>query len=265
MQGSANVSYLPALVTGGFAIGGVLIGLLVNFLERSRDRRMTLRKEVYLQAAEAMAGFQEYLANFADPNIPQDKHKEMLKGVSASINKIHVAGEIETIRRFEAAGQFFSDRVFRMSRTRFQFVQKNLKINEAKDYIGRVEESLRGLRAMMQGLQREEPTEENVRQWHATMEIYQQGEGRLNEVVQEHSRLLDERQEIHLRLLKEALESATQFREHLAQANLALRRELKLKLPEKEYVGIMDRGSQSLHRSFSTLMQGIDEDISRGD
>jgi hypothetical protein len=93
MQGTTNVSYLPAIVTGAFALGGVLLTLFMNYLERSRDRRMTLRKDVYLQAAEAMAGFQEYLASFADPNIPQEKHKEMLKGVAASINKIHVAGE----------------------------------------------------------------------------------------------------------------------------------------------------------------------------
>lgn len=266
MQGTAaNVSYLPAIVTGGFALGGVLLTLFMNYLERSRDRRMTLRKDVYLQAAEAMAGFQEYLASFADPNIPQEKHKEMLKGVAAAINKIHVAGEIETIRRFEAAGQFFSDRIFKMSRTRFQLGMKDRKIGEVKDYMDRVEESLRGLRTMMQGLQREEPTEENVRQWHATMAVYQQGEGRLNEIVEDHSRLLDERQAIHLRLLNEALESATQFREYLAQANLALRRELKLNLPEKEYVGLMDRGSQHLHRSFSTLMQGLDEDVSQDD
>lgn len=242
MQATTNIAYLPALVAGGFALGGVLIGLLVNFLERSRDRRMTLRKEVYLQAAEAMAGFQEYLANFADPSIPQEKHKDMLKGVAAVINKIHVASEIETIRRFEEAGQFFSTQVFKMTRTRFQFGQMDLRIGEISDYMDRVEESLKGLRTMLQGLQREEPTAENVKQWHATMQVYQEGEKRLNEVVQEHSRLLAERQEIHLRLLNEALGAATEFREYLAQANLALRRELKLSCQRKSMSALWIEG-----------------------
>jgi len=252
-------------VTGGFALGGVLLTLFMNYLERSRDRRMVLRKDVYLGAADAMAGFQEYLASFADPNSPQEKQKEMLKGVAGSINKIHVAGGIETIRRFEAAGQFFSDRVLKMSRTRFQFRQKDQKIGEVRDYMSRVEESLMGLRTIMQGLQREEPTEDNVQQWHAAMQVYKQGEVKLDVVVQEHLRLLDERQEIHLRLLNEALESATQFREYLGQANLALRRELRLKLPGEEYTSIMDKGSQQLHRSFSVLMQGLEEDIEKED
>src|SRR6185295_10187363 len=114
-------------------------------------------------------------------------------------------------------------------------------------------------------LQREEPTEDNVQQWHAAMQVYKQGEVKLDVVVQEHLRLLDERQEIHLRLLNEALESATQFREYLGQANLALRRELRLKLPGEEYTSIMDKGSQQLHRSFSVLMQGLEEDIEKED
>ncbi|HTG32993.1 MAG TPA: hypothetical protein VLB76_08680 [Thermoanaerobaculia bacterium] len=249
-------SYIPALI----ALSGVAITLLYNFMVQSRDRRIALRKEVYLQAAEAMAGFQEYLANFADANIPQDKHKEMLKGAAAAVNKIHVAGEIETIRRFEAAGQFFAEQLQKLQRSRFQLILHDMKMSNLTDYIERVEKALSGLQTMMQGLQREEPTEENVRQWHGTMELYQRGEGRLNELIDERSRLIDERLRLQLALVNGALSASTEFRVYLAQANLALRNELKLSLSESEYMGIIDRGLQRLRRSFEEFTRGLEED-----
>lgn len=251
--------YVPALI----ALSGVAITLFYNFMVQTRDRRIALRKEVYLQAAEAMAGFQESLANFADPNVPPDRHKEMLKGVAAAINKIHVAGEIETIRRFEAAGQFFFEQVMKLQRTRFQLGLHDSKMGELSEYIDRVKNSLSGLQTIMQGLQREEPTPENVRQWHATMEVYQRGEARLEEVEAERSRQIDERLRIQLQLIDEALKATTEFRTYVAQANLALRHELKLPLPEKEYMGIIDRGLQSIHKAFGALMSGLREDVDK--
>jgi hypothetical protein len=83
---------------------------------------------------------------------------------------------------------------------------------------------------------------------------------RAEKIQAERTECVDQRFAVHRRLIAMSAEAALAFRQHLAQANLALRRELGLPLNEKSYTAMIDNGSERMRRKFHSLLDALDDD-----
>jgi len=92
-----------------FSLGGVVItnrandrrlrAQLVNDRElRNRERELSLRKDVYLGAAEAISAGLTAIGRFANLDLPNDKITEVYLEKASSIAKIHVIAKEETVK-----------------------------------------------------------------------------------------------------------------------------------------------------------------------
>jgi len=111
------VEGIPAVVWSGMAGAGLAGGLsLVNLIAtqrharkmqkaqlahdanvRSRERHMALRREVYLEAAQAIPRMSGVLGRLADINISDQELSRVFEDGTAKLNQIQVIGSNDTI------------------------------------------------------------------------------------------------------------------------------------------------------------------------
>ncbi|HEY3569820.1 MAG TPA: hypothetical protein VGP73_17940, partial [Thermoanaerobaculia bacterium] len=75
--------------------------------QRRTDREMSLRREVYLEAAETIGKMQEFIANYAQSDDVGSSEIIALNGSIAALNKVHVIGAKSTIEAFNCAQRTF--------------------------------------------------------------------------------------------------------------------------------------------------------------
>lgn len=77
--------------------------------EKAKEREMSLRRDVYLPAAEAIAKLQDYLKSYASESITEDARQAIIQNVWGIFNKIDIIASIETIEVFARISLKFSE------------------------------------------------------------------------------------------------------------------------------------------------------------
>lgn len=106
-------SFWGVVVGSFFSIGGVALTnrasdrrLRAQFEHerklKTKDREMALRKEVYLDAAEAIAAGMNAISRFANLDIPHDQITSAYVQKAPAISKIHVIAQTETVQALAA-------------------------------------------------------------------------------------------------------------------------------------------------------------------
>ena len=105
------------LITGGFTVFATLSGIFIaNYFQNCRlqtqlaheretkncEREMSLRKDVYLEAAEAVQAGLLAVNRFANPETPHEKVIEGYLDKAPSIAKVHIIAKEETVKALAA-------------------------------------------------------------------------------------------------------------------------------------------------------------------
>lgn len=121
MEVQAQSWGIPAIIFSGVVSGfvGAAIALFGTYLQgllqarrqteelqhdaeqRTKEREMALRREVYLPAAECIAKLQEHLKSYASQTMSNEDRSEITVGVWGHFNKVAIVGSIETIEVFD--------------------------------------------------------------------------------------------------------------------------------------------------------------------
>jgi hypothetical protein len=97
--------------------------------EHRIGREMSLRRDVYLDAAEATGSLQEYISNSARTDLPETERLSLIKGSTGVLNKVHVVGSNETIKAFTGVQLAFARGVFNVEEQRLAILKTNFKID----------------------------------------------------------------------------------------------------------------------------------------
>jgi hypothetical protein len=93
----AAVIGLAGTAIGGFiGIAGSLISNRHDARQRDREREMSLRTSVYLEAAEAVVRSQALIGSLANPDLPEIQAMATYQQDVAALGKIQVVGTEET-------------------------------------------------------------------------------------------------------------------------------------------------------------------------
>lgn len=225
--------------------------------QRDREREMTLRREVYLKAAEAMAHAQEYLAGLANAEVSPQQHEAMIKGVGADLNKVHIVGSMPTIRAIVEANQFFAQAVSDLSVHKLPLRRIAQEIDYQQQVIAsasaRRDEALATMKEMTR------TGGEHARAWDLQQKIFNDEQNEIDVALGKREGLQRELAQSQADFVKRCADAGLALGQLVVNANLAIRRELELGLDAPAYRELMEHSRDHLGRAVDFFHRSIRE------
>jgi len=215
---------------------------------RDREREMTLRRDVYLKSAEALAHAQEYLTVFAREDLATAQHEALIKGIGGDLNKVHIVGSLPTVEAIVEANEFFVHGVADLSVERLpvKYLKEEIKAEEKllEAAGGRRDEALTRMREM----DRAQTTESAF--WGIQNQVLGEAQNAIESAIERLRTLKEELSVREANLLRNGANASIAFGALVVRANLVIRRELELPLDAEAYLGLMERSQEMLTRDM---------------
>ena len=262
---------IPGVIWSG--VVGALIALFATWLQnrahlrrqreqlihdaeqRRLDREMTMRREVYLAAAEAAAKLQEYLGSFSRTDISQEHHQAILADSAGALNRVYLIGEFETLKAFKNIQESFSISSLNLLEKKITVAYATTKVSEVEsriqELVQRKDQIIVTIQAVTQAKQ-ENFLGTLISQFQKAEEEIETEQGLLEEA---HRDL----QNHQINLLKEALRAGIELATRLADATVLVRRELGFSLEEEQYKKMIAENSETIQKHYNDFITRLAE------
>lgn len=224
--------------------------------QKNRDREMTLRWDVYLEAASEMARAARYIAKFGDLNLPFAEHEAIVHNFGAALSKVHIIAGMETLAKVIEASDVFARINLELNQLRFSLLldQKNIAFLQKS-----VEDDIaqqKNLVTRIGQLQTENPNHPDI---SALATTFQELESRIQQTRQRHSELNSRTMTSHLDLSSVVFKRTLSFAEKLIEVNVALRKELDfdLKGDEENYKNFVRQSQEQAVKEMDKFIADI--------
>lgn len=224
--------------------------------QKNRDREMTLRWDVYLEAASEMARAARYIAKFGDLNLPFAEHEAIVHNFGAALSKVHMIAGMETLAKVIEASDVFARINLELNQLRFSLLldQKNIAFLQKS-----VEDDIaqqKNLVTRIGQLQTENPNHPDI---SALATTFQELESRIQQTRQRHSELNSRTMTSHLDLSSVVFKRTLSFAEKLIEVNVALRKELDfdLKADEENYKNFVRQSQEQAVKEMDKFIADI--------
>lgn len=219
---------------------------------KAKEREMTLKKEVYLSAAEAISTGISVLGNFANFEMHDEVVVRPYTDRSSVIAKVHVIGSLDTIKAMntfvsELSSMFlilFAERA-KISKSK---IERDIALRNI-EYYGKLRE---GTLEMMKRSNLESVHDQN--KWNALQNNYQFEAGYIEKSVAEHGVLNKQFCQKQLVFMKACIEYSQQISALVPPLLKAVREELELPLDERSYQAIIHEGISKQQASLERFL-----------
>jgi hypothetical protein len=268
------MTWINALATIPAAVWGVLLGSLITFIgvgrqlghdsrERDRERQMQLKRGVYLDAAEGIAGSTDQFLRFANLDVPLGQ-AALPTTKPGWLNKVYVVGNIETIDAFNDAGVELGVITFELLKTR-------ISAEDAKRQVDTINTRIESIRLFQQQLQAEvhasgaqQPSQQLLERMALTKQYWDRTWSDLEVATAELSEASKKLFEMQRKLLEESVNHYRGYQSKLQRAIVELRKELELPLNESQFNRIFTESDSKMLPKFKAFLATFDEDASTG-
>lgn len=225
--------------------------------QRERERVMNLRRDVYLEAAEGMAGAPLYLVGFANADVPVDSLAPLLNSKPGWQTKLHAVASLETIEAFGNADALFVS-------TSFEMLPKRYRVDELARLAAQ-EQERRSQITQFQGalhtsLQRQAPSLPQDQAVTAAEAIRRGIEQANSDIVASHEReaeLRGERAKLITELLEFSVSRLAKHRLLVSKGVAAMRRELDTPLDEAAYLALTEKMNRQFFTAFDPFAKQL--------
>jgi len=101
--------------------------------QKRLEREMSLRKEVYLDAAEAIMSSLAALGRLADVAVPQDELAKQFSEMTGALAKVHIIGSSATLSAVSIFSTELTSAVLDLSLARYPLLQKQAQLKIMED------------------------------------------------------------------------------------------------------------------------------------
>ncbi len=222
---------------------------------RNRERELSLRKEIYLAAAEAVSAGLAAVGRFANLDIPHDQLAEEYLKKSPSIAKVHVIATEETARAVAALTGELSIAYLRLSAKRFPLIaHKQHLAFLAEQMVAFARERDRMLELMKQyNLQ----GQVDQRLWDVIKNSFEFEQERITDVAKNHSELAAALYAKQLEYAQGCMAEVIRLSRLQLPALAAVRRELELPIDEDAYSKVMEDGLKKQEASVRDFLAEV--------
>ena len=251
------------------AIWGVLLGSLLTFLgitcqlrhdarQRDRERQMHMRHEVYMQAAEGIAGSTEYFFRMANAEVPLSTIASMANN-AAWITKVHTVASLETLSAFSEANAAFGVMTFDLLKLRFAVEEVTAEINALNSQNESCRALQQQLQAELNSIALQPATAATAVRARLVKELWDKTWPDLASNSQKLDSFISERWRRQRFLLEQAVLSYLDYQPKVHKAMVALRKELDLPVDEKEFIAALTKSQADVLPKFKLLLASFDQ------
>jgi hypothetical protein len=216
---------------------------------------MDLRKQVYLDAAEAVDAAVSMIHRYANIRLNQeDLSKEFAKKWSA-ISKIHIIGQEETLKSIIKFTSELNAAIIRLSLQRQPLVETFDKINILSEQIKLFAKERDRMIELMKQLNFDGNTDEH--RWKFIEKNVEFERKRIDEATKEQKILSEKLRTDWAKFIAECYATSAQIRELLIPAVKAVRDELELPLNYDQYKLSMEESIHSQDKFVNEYLEGL--------
>lgn len=260
-----------AIIASLLTVGGVLLTnresskrllaqLKHDSAQRDRERHMSLRRDVYLQAAEAISRTQAILGRLLDLNTPDGDLATESRIDSGVIARIQVVGTDQTVRAVSAFMNEFAVAYAELSFERICLVERKNRIELVKQYREKASQEQDRWLELMKRMNLQGSSDQCL--WNVIQGNFEFARKQHEGYSREEQSLWAEQNREHLQSLKSCIEHSSRLAELIPPAVFAVRDELELPLNTDEYMKSfnesMKRGKAALDAFVQKLQQLAD-------
>lgn len=225
---------------------------------KGKERELSVRKEIYLSATEAIAEGMNSIMRFPDLEISPEKLTQRFNEKAAAMAKVHVIAREKTVQRFVAFTTEFNAVVLRLSTKRFPFIEMEMEIAKLKEQNDLIkterDKTLEVLRQMnIEGIQ-------NSRRFAALDLSFEQDQIRIKQNEEKAVVMRDEIREKRLEYMRECMNELHALRTLLLFVLAEVREELEVPIDLQMYSNIMNNGHA---REASHMKNFIEQNASK--
>ena len=195
--------------------------------QKNRDREMTLRRDVYLEAASQLAKAALYIANFGDLNLPLNEHQAIAENFGAAMSRVHMVAGMGILSKAIEASNEFARVNLELTLLRFSLLFDKQRIATLQKLVENDIAQQQNLVTRMGQLQAANPNHPEIPALAAT---FQELESRIQQDRQQYQELSSKQMAGHFNLSSIVFKRTLSFAEKLIEVTIALRKELDFDL-----------------------------------
>ena len=209
-------------------------GLQHDAEQRDREREMSLRRDVYLKATEAITKGQNFLIRLANLDIPSQSFDDDYREESASLAKIHIVATNETVQAVQTYLQYFGAAFLELSLKRAPLLARKNRIENLDSLI---EQSAKEGSLYFEQMRKQVfDGNSDERIWKILNESFQSERVQMQEFEQERQELVVIQQKENLDFFKQCMEHFFIISQYLPMTVIAVRDELDLSFDKEAYL-----------------------------
>jgi hypothetical protein len=224
--------------------------------QKNRDREMTLRRDVYLEAASEMANAARYIAKFGDLNLPFATHEAIVHNYGAALSKVHLVAGMEALIKVIEASNVFSRINLELNQLRFPLLIDQKKI----EFLHKsVENDIAQQQNLVTRIGQLQTANANHPEISGLATAFQELESRIQQTKQQHSELNARTATGQFALSSLVFKRTLSFAEKLIEVSIALRKELDfdLKADEENYKKIVREAQEQAVKEMDQYIADI--------
>jgi hypothetical protein len=267
----AMVEKIPAtfwgVVIGSFfSLGGIVIVNRANAQRlreqfehdrqmRNRDRELSLRKDIYLSAAEAVSTGINTIGRFADLEIPYNKLTEAYIDKSPAIAKVHLIARERTAEAVTNLVGELSAAYLRLAAKRYPVVAQKTQISFLQQQIDSFSRERDRMLELMKQHNFEGSTDQH--RWKFLEDTFSFEQNRITEATQQQAALLADFAAKQIQLMKQCIEEVNRVSRLTAPVIASARAELEMPIDEGAFAELIEQSIKKQEVNLAAFVQSI--------
>lgn len=224
--------------------------------EKEKDRKFHAKREIYLNAAEEIAKAARFLMRFSEVYLSQAEHSALLVGYNAAIAKVHLVGNLKTIRALVEANECFQSQSLRLNKIRAPLQQRAEQLKAIEARLNEDFQSQKNVVSRFEQIQRANQGDPELSKLTEQYQLLQQ---RIAKAQEDRTTINRETYQGSLQLFGECRKAIADYSEKLRRVNVVAREELSLSFgsSNQEYLDLMQKTSDKIDSELAEFVSGL--------
>lgn len=259
-------TFWGVLIGSFFSLGGVvltnrandkrLIQQLSNDRElKTRERELSLRKEVFMDAADAVSTGINAVGKFANLDVPDDKLTSSFLEKSSAIAKVYVISQTGTVKAVDSMIRELNAIYMRLMAKRIPLMAHKQRIEIMQKQIKGFEQERDRMLEMMK--QYNISGESDSRKWSMIGQNYTFEATRIDETIKEQSKCAIQLTSDQIAFMRDCIEETKKLNRLLIPVIKAVRNELEMPFDEIGYASVIEENILKQEQSVEEFIEKV--------
>lgn len=230
-------------------------------LEKSKERKSIIRREVYLLAAEKLVQANSYLGSLSQVDITTTNIAAPLEGFFVSATKLSMIANQETARSVNDLVSLYGELVFRlMSKIMpMQSIKSDIEIRN--EYYNRTQSEIERILSEMKRIN--ESAESDNQRFLALKQSFDLQQSEAKKIAEERNQLWQKFNKLNIEYARALIHEMKDVSELQIPVLVGIRKELELETNEEEYRQTLISQREKLTKQMEQFISGLENQAYR--